>query len=166
MGLPSRTGPRPRYGWPGDRDSRGGGYEGGGSGHGGGGSGGGHDGGGGGGGRHGGVLTATGTYHGSGTPLKQAAAGNPDRMAAHAVGVTPGAGAPMDIDRRRGGRIGAGECFICHESGHFAHNCPRRDNTGPPRCSLIRGVFLGMPDEEKATMLEELRGFTSGGEAV
>jgi hypothetical protein len=87
-------------------------------------------------------------------------------MAAHAVGVTPGAGTPMDIDRRRGGRIGVGECFICHESGHFARTCPQRDNRGPPRRSLIRGVFLGMPDEEKAAMLEELQGFTSGGEAV
>src|SRR6266567_4711255 len=52
-----------------------------------------------------------------------------------ATGVTGGAGAPMDIDRQCGGRIGAGECFICHESGHFARNCPRRP-TGPPRRSL------------------------------
>ena len=102
VGPPSQTGPR-RYGWSGDRDSHGGGHEGGGSGcgGGGGGGGGGHDGGGGGGGGcHSGVLTATGTYHGSsGTPLKQATAGSPDRMAVHGVGVTPSAGAPMDIDR-------------------------------------------------------------------
>jgi len=160
--LNPRTGPR-RYGWSaGDRDHHGGGgHEAGGSG-GGGGASGGHEKG-----RfgHSGLQTNDGPYYGSGTPFKQAAAGSPDRMAAHAVGVTPGAGTPMDIDRRRGGHVSAGECFICHENGHFARNCPRCRG-GPPHRSLIRGVFLGMPEEERTATLEELRGFASGGEAA
>jgi hypothetical protein len=69
----------------------------------------------------------------------------------------------MDIDRQRGGRIGVGECFICHEMGHFARNCPR-NSPAAPRRSLIRGVFSGMNDEDKVATLNELRGFTNGGE--
>jgi hypothetical protein len=71
-------------------------------------------------------------------------------------------GAPMDIDRQRGGRIGGFECYNCHENGHLARNCPHPPTR--PRRNLIRGVFSNLNREEQAEVLKELQGFTNDSE--
>ncbi len=71
-------------------------------------------------------------------------------------GTFGGAGAPMDIDRTRGGSAGKFLCYNCDGEGHLARNCPKPRRPRQQPRAFIRNMFDNLSNNDKRELLNEL----------